>query len=151
MILLKHDSCHASTLNNDTDSCRASTLNNDIVTIPRRLVTPGSRFHVTLLLRVIVPRWTVTRVKIDLGHNSTLNCQPGSYSTWNSDPSTYLPVELLKVSKFNSVLKIQQLRSVIIQRKIPWMLTLWLYITEGSNFILHRKLKVRKWHLIFGI
>ena len=150
--------------------------------------------------RVIIPRWIVTRVKIPgwnvtPAHNSTLNCDPGSWfrvevipqvsiqrwivtpshdstlnchlvlgsqfnvefwprviiqrgiftrgynSTWNSDPSTYLlPVELRlkKVSKFNSVIKIQQLRRVTIQRKIHWILTPGRYSIGGQNFILHR-------------
>ena len=146
--------------------------------------------------RVIIPRWLVTRVKIPRwnvtpAHNSTLNCDPGSWfhaeirpqvsiqrlivtpnhdstlnchlvlgsqfnvefwprviiqrgiltrgynSTWNSDPSTYLlPVELRlkKVSKFNSVIKIQQLRRVTIQRKIHWILTPGRYSIGGSKF-----------------
>ena len=157
------------------------------VRIPRQNVT-----------RVIIPRWIVTRVKIPRwnvtpAHNSTLNCDPGSWfhvevrpqvsiqrwivtpshdstlnchlvlgsqfnvefwprviiqrgiltrgynSTWNSDPSTYLlPVELRlkKVSKFNSVIKIQQLRRVTIQRKIHWILTPGRYSIGGSKFYL---------------
>ena len=148
--------------------------------------------------RVIIPRWIVTRVKIPRwnmtpAHNSTLNCDPGSWfnvevrpqvsiqrwivtpshdstlnchlvlgsqfnvefwprviiqrgiltrgynSTWNSDPSTYLlPVELrlMKVSKFNSVIIIQQLRRVTIQRKIHWILTPGRYSIGGSKFYL---------------
>ena len=131
----------------------------------------------------MIPRWIVTRVKISRwivtpGHDSTLNCDPGSWfyvelwsqvklwpgigitiqcviltrviiqrgiltrghnSTWNSDPSTYLlPVELRlnKVSKFNSVIKIQQLRRVTIQRKIHWILTPGRYSIGGSKFYL---------------
>ena len=79
-----------------------------------------------ILTRVIIQRWILTR-----SHNST----------WNSDPATYLlPVELRlkKVSKFNSVIKIQQLRRVIIQRKIHWILTPGRYSIGGQNFILHR-------------
>ena len=131
----------------------------------------------------MIPRWIVTRVKISRwivtpGHDSTLNCDPGSWfhvelwsqvklwpgigitiqwviltrviiqrgiltrghnSTWNSDPSTYLlPVELRlkKVSNFNSVIKIQQLRRVTIQRKIHWILTPGRYSIGGSKFYL---------------
>ena len=159
---------------------------------------PGSEFHVKMWPRVIIPRWIVTRVKIPRwnvtpAHNSTLNCDPGSWfhvevrpqvsiqrwivtpshdstlnchlvlgsqfnvefrprviiqrgiltrgynSTWNADPSTYLlPVELRlkKVSKFNSVIKIQQLRRVTIQRKIHWILTPGQYSIGGSKFYL---------------
>ena len=84
----------------------------------------GSQFNVEFWPGVIIQRGILTR-----GHNST----------WNSDPSTYLlPVELrLKnVSKFNSVIKIQQLRRVIIQRKIHWILTPGRYSIGGSKFYL---------------
>ena len=106
--------------------------------------------------RVLIPRWSKTP-----GLNSTLNCDPESWfnvelspciritiqcgiltqghnSTWNSDPSTYvLPVELQlkKVSKFNSVIKIQQLRRVIIQRKIHWILTPGRYSIGGVKIL----------------
>ena len=120
------------------------------VKIPRWNVTPahnstlncdpGSWFHVEVRPQVSIQRWIVTP-----SHDSTLNCHlvlgsqfnvefwprviiqrgiltRGYDSTWNSDPSTYLlPVELRlkKVSKFNGVIKIQQLRRVTIQRKNP--------------------------------
>ena len=61
----------------------------------------------SLFLRMIIMQCGI----LTWGHNTT----------WNSDPSTYLlPVELRlkKVSKFNSAIKIQQLRRVTIQRKI---------------------------------
>ena len=70
---------------------------------------------------------------------------PGHNSTWNSDPSTYLlPVELrLKmVSKFNSMIKIQQLRRVTIQRKIHWILTPGRYSIGGSKFYLTPPLRM---------
>ena len=71
----------------------------------------GSQFNVEFWPGVIIKRGILT---------------PGDNSTWNFDPSTYLlPMELRlkKVSKFNSVIKIQQLRRVIIQWKIHWKLT----------------------------
>ena len=120
---------------------------------------PGSWSHVEVRPQVSIQRWIVTP-----SHDSTLNCHlvlgsqfnaefwprviiqrgiltRGYNSTWNSDPSTYLlPVELRlkKVSKFNSVIKIQQLRRVTIQRKIHWILTPGRYSMGGQNFILHR-------------
>ena len=136
---------HNSTLN--CDPGQDSTLNCDTgswfhvevrpqVSIQRWIVTPshdstlnchlvlGSQFNVEFWPRVIIQRWILTR-----GYNST----------WNSDPSTYLlPVELRlkKVSKFNSVIKIQQLRRVTIQRKIHWILTPGRYSIGGSKFYL---------------
>ena len=118
---------------------------------------PGSWFHVEVRPQVSIQRWIVTP-----SHDSTLNCHlalgsqfnvefwprviiqrgiltRGYNSTWNSDPSTYLlPVELRlkKVSKFNSVIKIQQLRRVTIQRKIHWILTPGRYSIGGSKFYL---------------
>ena len=146
---------HNSTLNCDPgqdstlkcDPARNSTLNCD----------PGSWFHVEVRPQVSIQRWIVTP-----SHDSTLNCHlvlgsqfnvefwprviiqrgiltRGYNSTWNSDPSTYLlPVELRlkKVSKFNSVIKIQQLRRVTIQRKIHWILTPGRYSIGGSKFYL---------------
>ena len=73
------------------------------------------------------------------GHNSTWNFYPESQFNVNSDPSAYLlPVELRlkKVSKFNSVIKIQELRRVTIQRKIHWILTPVRYSMRGSKFYL---------------
>ena len=126
--------------------------------IPRWIVTPGldstlncdpelncdlglgSQFNVQFWLGVIIQRWILTR-----SHNST----------WNSDPSTYLlPVELRlkKVSKFNSVIKIQQLRRVIIQRKIHWILTPGRYSIGGSKFYLtpaSRQLSPRFWGFLW--
>ena len=137
------------------------------VKIPRWNVTPvhnstlncdpGSWFHVEVRPQVSIQRWIVTP-----SHDSTLNCHlvlgsqfnvefwprviiqrgiltRGYNSTWNSDPSTYLlPVELRlkKVSKFNSVIKIQQPRRVTIQRKIHWILTQGRYSIGGSKFYL---------------
>ena len=80
-------------------------------------------------------------------HNSMWNFA-GSISTWNSDPSAYLlPVELQfkKVSKFNSVLKIQQVKRVIIQQKIHWILTPVIGVQWGIHnfifyFLIHRHL-----------
>ena len=87
----------------------------------------GSQFNVKFLSGVIIQRGVLTR-----GHNST----------WNSDPSTYLlPVglRLKMVSKFNSVIEIQQLRRVIIQRKVQRrILTPGRYSIGGQCFILHR-------------
>ena len=139
------------------------------VRIPRQNVTPGhnstlncdlgSWFHVEVRPQVSIQRWIVTP-----SHDSTLNCHlvlgsqfnvefwprviiqrgiltRGYNSMWNSDPSTYLlPVELRlkKVSKFNSVIKIQQLRRVTIQRKIHWILTPGRYSIGGSKFYLTR-------------
>ena len=118
---------------------------------------PRSEFHVELWPRVIIKRWIATW---DWDHNSMWNFNPGSKfnvgfwpgvkiqrgilsqghnSTWKSDPSSYLlPVELQlkKVSKFNSVIKIQQLRRVTIQRKIHWILTPCRYSIGGSKFYL---------------
>ena len=118
---------------------------------------PRSEFHVELWPRVMIKRWIVTWA---WGHNSMWNSDPGSYfnvefwhglkiqrgistpghnSTWNSDPSTYfLPVELRRkmVSKFNSVIKIQQLRRVTVQRKIHLILTPGRYSIVGSKFYL---------------
>ena len=120
---------------------------------------PGSWFHVEVRPQVSIQRWIVTP-----SHDSTLDCHlvlgsqfnvefwprviiqrgiltRGYNSTWNSDPSTYLvPVELRlkKVSKFNSVIKIQQLRRVTIQRKIHWILTPGRYSIGGSKFYLTR-------------
>ena len=118
---------------------------------------PGSEFLVVLWPRVIFQRLIVT---LELDHNSTWNSDTGSQlnvefwhgvtiqreiltrgnnSTWISDLSTYLlPVELRlkKVSKFNSVIKIQQLSRVIIQRKIHWILTPGRYSIGGSKFYL---------------
>ena len=152
---LKYDPGHDSTWNQDPgqDSTlkvhpgHNSTLN----------CNHGSWFHVELWPQVWIPRWIVTP-----NHKSTLNCDlrlgsqfnvefwPGIIiqcgiltwgynSTWNSDPSTYLlPVELRlkKVSKFNSAIKIQQLRRVTIQRKIHWILTPGQFSMEGSKFYL---------------
>ena len=84
----------------------------------------GSQFNVEFWPGVILQRGFLTR-----GHNST----------WNSDPRIYLlPVELRlkKVSEFNSVIKIQQLRRVIIQRKIHWILTPGRYSIGGGVKIL---------------
>ena len=118
---------------------------------------PGSWFHVEVRPQVSIQRWIVTP-----SHDSTLNCHlvlgsqfnvefwprviiqrgiltRGYNSTWNSDPSSYLvPVELRlkKVSKFNSVIKIQQLRRVTIQRKIHWILTPGRYSIGESKFYL---------------
>ena len=67
----------------------------------------------------------------------------GHNSTWNSDPSIYLlPIELRlkKVSKFNRVIKIQQLRKVTIQQKLYWVLTPGRYSIEGSKFYLTQTL-----------
>ena len=92
---------------------------------------PGSKFNVEFWARV-----TIQREILSQGHNST----------WNSDPSTYLlPVEfrLKKVSKFNSVIKIQQLKRVTIQRKIHWILTLGRYsIGGGLKFYLTQALHI---------
>ena len=122
---------------------------------------PGSWFHVELWPRFLIQRWIVTpglnstltcdpKSNYDLGLGSQFNVEfwpgviikrgilnQGHNSTWNSDPSTYLlPMELrLKnVSKFNSVIKIQQLRRVIIQQKIHWILTPGWYSIGGSIF-----------------
>ena len=110
---------HNSTLNCDPaiiqccilTPCNESTLNYD----------PGSKTR-------LIPRWIIA-----LSHASTINCNPrsrspfnkgfwpgvtfqrgnltrGSYSIWNSYPFAYLQLlEFLpkKMSKFNSVLKIQ--------------------------------------------
>ena len=123
---------------------------------------PRSWFHVEIRPQVSIQRWIVTP-----SHDSTLNCHlvlgsqfnvefwprviiqsgiltRGYNSTWNSDPSTYLlPVELRlkKVSKFNSVIKIQQLKWVTIQRQIYWILTPGRYSIGGQNFILHRLIR----------
>ena len=122
---------------------------------------PGSRFHVELWPRVMIPRWIATPSEIvtcDLDHNSMWNSDPGVIiqrgiltrghnSTWNSDPCIYLlPVELQlkKVSEYNSVIKIQQLRRVIIQRK---SIEYWPRVgiqSGGQNFILHRLPILRK-------
>ena len=45
-----------------------------------------------------------------------------------------MELRLKKVSKFNSVIKIQQLRRVIIQRKIHWKLTPGRYSIRGSKY-----------------
>ena len=131
---------HNSTLK--CDPGHDSTLNCD----------PRSWFHVELWPQVWSPRWIGTP-----NHNSTLNCDlrlgsqfnvefwPGiiiqyGILTWGPQfnvefwPSTYLlPVELRlkKVSKFNSAIKIQQLRRV---EYWPWVSFQW----RGQNFILHR-------------
>ena len=92
-------------------------------TLNRHLVL-GSQFNVEFWPRVIIQRGILTR-----GYNST----------WNSDPSTYLllvELRLKKVSKFNSAIKIQQLRRVTIQRKIHWILTPGRYSIGGSKFYL---------------
>ena len=115
---------------------------------------PGPRFHVEKLPRVLIPHWNMT-----LGLNSTLNCDPESWlnvELWpglgvtiqcgfltrgHNSTSTYLlPVELrLKmVSKFNSVIKIQQLRRVTIQRKIHWILTPGRYSIGGVKILSYR-------------
>ena len=88
----------------------------------------GSQFNVEFWPGIIIQRGILTR-----GYNST----------WNSDPvyisSTRGIATQKKVSKFNSVIRIQQLRRVIIQRKIHWKLTPGRYsIGGGQNFILHR-------------
>ena len=133
--------------------------------IPRWIVTQIkiSRWIVT---RVMIPRWIVTlgldstlncdpKLNCDMGLGSQFNVEfwpgvinqsgiltRGHNSTWNSVPCIYLlPVELRlkKVSEFNSMIKIQQLRRVIIQRKIHWILTPGQYSIGGQNFILHRQ------------
>ena len=147
---LNCDPGHDSTLNCGPD--QDFTLNYD----------PGSWFHVELWPRVMIPRWIVTpgldstlncdtKLNCDLGFGSKFNVEfwpgviiqreiwtRGHNSTWNSDPSTYLlPVEfrLKKVSKFNSVINIQQLRRVIIQRKIHWILTPGRYSIGGVKIL----------------
>ena len=63
---------------------------------------------------------------------------PGQNSMLNYESSTYLqPVEsrLKKVSKFNSVIKMQQLRRVTIQRKIHWILTPGRYWIGGVKML----------------
>ena len=142
-----------------------STLNCDPGSLFHVELWPGSRFHVELWPRVMIPRWIVTpglystlncdpNLNFDPGLGSQFNVEfwpgvilqrgfltRGQNSTWNSDPRIYLlPVELRlkKVSEFNSVIKIQQLRRVIIQRKIHWILTPGRYSIGGQNFILHR-------------
>ena len=156
---------HNSTLNCDPgqdstfkcDPAHNSTLNCD----------PGYWFHVEVRPQVSIQRWIVTP-----SHDSTLNCHlvlgsqfnvefwprviiqrgiltRGYNSTWNSDPSTYLvPVELRlkKVSKFNSVIKIQQLRRVTIQRKIHWILTPGRYSIGGSKFYLTPATAIHQQH-----
>ena len=133
---------HDSTLNCDVDQDftlnfnpgHDSTLNCD----------PGSWFHVEL--------WP--QVKLWPGIGITIQCgilTRGHNSTWNFDPGSQFNVEfwpvyiiylllvelrLKKVSEFNSVIKIQQLRRVIIQRKIHWILTPGWYSIGGQNFIL---------------
>ena len=126
---------------------------------------PGKWFHVEFWLRVIIPRWMWPRVMIPRwavtrgwGHNPTWNCDPGSQFTvefrprvkkLNSDPSTYLlhlKLRLNKVPKFNSVLKIQQLRRVIIQPKTHWIFTSGRYSIWGPNFILQRTSLLKEWH-----
>ena len=106
-----------STLNNDTGSW----FHVELWPKLNRNLGLGSQFNVEFWPGVIIQRGILTR-----GHNST----------WNSDPSTYLlPVELRlkKVSKFNSVIKFQQLRRVIIQRKIHWKLTPGRYSIGGRG------------------
>ena len=106
------------------------------VIIPRWIVTPGhkSRLNCDTRSWFHVEFWS--KLNCDLGLRSQFNVEfwpgviikrgiltRGDNSTWNFDPSIYLlPVELWlkKVSKFNSVIKIQQLRMVLIQRKIHW-------------------------------
>ena len=135
------------------------------VIIPRWIVTPGldstlnydpgSEFLVVLWPRVIFQRLIVTwelghyhyintgsQFNVEFWHGVTIQREiltRGNNSTWISDPSTYLlPVELRlkKVSKFNSVIKIQQLSRVTIQRKIHWILTPGRYSIGGSKFYL---------------
>ena len=138
--------------------------------IPRWIVT---RIKISrwILTRVMIPRWIVTpgldstlncdpKLNCDLGLGSQFNVEfwpgviiqrgiltQGHNSTWNSDPCIYLlPVELRlqKVSEFNSVIKIQQLRRVIIQRKIHWKLTPGRYSIGGSKFYLTPAMKHKK-------
>ena len=93
----------------------------------------GSQFNVEFWPGVIIQRGILTR-----GHNST----------WNSDPSTYLPpveLRLKKVSKFNSVIKIQQLRGVIIQRKIHWKLTSGWYSITGTHRWFNVDFRSQRW------
>ena len=134
---------HASTLNCDPRSWFHVDLWPQLW-IQRWIVTPthesilncdmglGSQFNEEFWPGVIFQRGILTR-----GNNSTWNFDPGHNSTLNSDPSTYLlPVELWlkKVSKFNSVIKIQQLRRKNPLNIHPRVGIQW----GGQNFILHR-------------
>ena len=85
---------------------------------------PGSQFNVAFWPGVTIQRGILTR---------------GQNSTWNLDLSTYhLPVELRlkKASTFNSLITIQQLWRVTIQRKMHWILTPGRFSMEGSKFYL---------------
>ena len=118
---------------------------------------PRSWFNVKLLPEVWIQRWIVTPIHdstlnsdLELGSKFNVEFWPGviiqrGTLTWghnltsNSEPSAYLlcvELRLKKVSKFNSVIKIQQLRRVIIQRKIHWILTPGRYSMRGSKFYL---------------
>ena len=140
---------HDSTLNCDPGSWFHVELRPRVL-IPRWIVTPSQWFNVKLWpgIRITIQCGILTR-----GHNSTWNFDPGSQLNvifWPRvtiqrgifDPSTYLlPVELRlkKVSKFNSVIKIQQLMRVTIQRKIHLNIDPGSLFNRGVKiFILHR-------------
>ena len=132
--------------------------------IPRWIVTRIIYFTLKLGPWVMIPRWIVTpcldstyelwpRVKLwpwvritiqcgilTRGHNSTLNfdpdvtiqrgilTRPHIFYPWNCDSR--------RCQNSSSVIKIQQLRRVIIQRKIHWILTPGRYSIGGSKFYL---------------
>ena len=108
---------------------------------------PGSIFHVELWPQVLIQRWLMTPI-----HDSTLNCNPDSWFNVKLWPGIGIKIQrgiLTRLHIFypwncdsrrcqniNSVIKIQQIRRVTIQREIHWILTPGRYSMRGSKFYL---------------